>query len=177
MNPKKFRGWCLNGCGGEIKKGATKYCSRKYEHDYHFKIRSSILESGTYCVFTRSMFIRKYLIQSIGEACSKCGWAERHPTTKNIPVEVEHIDGNWRNNHPSNLTFLCPNCHSLTDTYRALNRGRGRGHRLGGRKLLPGQDNSQTLVQKADYVKGQNAGHVQLPLLQPTWRSGNAPDL
>jgi predicted HNH restriction endonuclease len=48
-------------------------------------------------------------------------------------VEVEHIDGNWRNNQPSNLTLLCPNCHSLTPTYRALNWGRGREYRAGGR--------------------------------------------
>jgi hypothetical protein len=41
-------------------------------------------------------------------------------------VEVEHIDGNWRNNLPENLTLLCPNCHALTPTFRGLNRGHGR---------------------------------------------------
>ncbi len=49
--------------------------------------------------------------------------------TGRIPVEIEHIDGDWTNNLPSNLTLLCPNCHSLTPTYRALNRGRGRDWR------------------------------------------------
>lgn len=35
-----------------------------------------------------------------------------------IPLELEHIDGDHANNNLSNLTMLCPNCHSLTDTYR-----------------------------------------------------------
>jgi 5-methylcytosine-specific restriction endonuclease McrA len=92
------------------------------------------LESGAYqAIRNRSSFIRRYLIQKFGERCSRCGWAERHPITGNIPVELEHIDGDWQNNQADNLTLLCPNCHSLTATYRALNRGKGRAHRLGGR--------------------------------------------
>jgi hypothetical protein len=51
-----------------------------------------------------------------------------------VPVEVEHIDGDWRNNRVENLKLLCPNCHALTATFRALNRGRGRAKRLGGRE-------------------------------------------
>ncbi|MGH7716001.1 MAG: HNH endonuclease signature motif containing protein [Vulcanimicrobiaceae bacterium] len=79
-------------------------------------------------------FLRWAVIRYLGfEACSRCGWAERHPTTGRIPVEVEHIDGDWRNNRPANLTLLCPSCHALTPTYRALNWGRGRQTRLGGR--------------------------------------------
>jgi len=138
MNPKKFRGWCTNGCGDLIKKGSGKFCSGKCQHAYHFKARCRQLEAGQYPpILSRSVFIRKYLIFVIGEKCSGCGWAKRHSVTGNIPVEVEHIDGNWRNNSAENLTLLCPNCHSLTPTYRALNRGNGRAHRLGGRKDSP----------------------------------------
>ncbi|MEU8668340.1 HNH endonuclease signature motif containing protein [Streptomyces anulatus] len=58
------------------------------------------------------------------ERCSLCGtgrmWRDRP-----LPLEVDHIDGNWRNNRPRNLQLLCPNCHSTTDTYR----GRGKGRR------------------------------------------------
>lgn len=77
--------------------------------------------------------MRRYLIHRFGEKCSRCGWAKRNAKTGKVPVEVEHIDGDWRNNRVENLTLLCPNCHSLTETYRGLNRGRGRAHRLGGR--------------------------------------------
>ena len=41
--------------------------------------------------------------------------------SKPIPIELEHIDGNNRNNLLSNLTILCPNCHAQTDTYRGKN--------------------------------------------------------
>jgi hypothetical protein len=80
-------------------------------------------------------FLRWAIIRNLGiEACTRCGWAERHPITGRIPMEVEHIDGDWQNNRPDNLTLLCPSCHSLTPTYRALNKGKGRGARLGGRE-------------------------------------------
>jgi hypothetical protein len=46
------------------------------------------------------------------------------PTIGNVPVEVEHKDGNHKNNSPDNIILLCPNCHSLTPTYKALNIGR-----------------------------------------------------
>lgn len=35
-----------------------------------------------------------------------------------IKLELEHIDGNHSNNQIENLTLLCPNCHSLTPTWR-----------------------------------------------------------
>ena len=133
MNPKKFRGWCANGCGNEIKRGATKFCSFTCQHDFHFRKRAELLESGSYPFVHPTTFLRRYLIRRLGERCSRCGWAERHPTTKKVPIEIEHIDGNWENNRLTNLTLLCPNCHALTLTYRGLNRGRGRAHRLGGR--------------------------------------------
>ena len=44
----------------------------------------------------------------------------------NIPLEIEHIDGNALNNKEENLILLCPNCHSLTKTYRGANRGNGK---------------------------------------------------
>jgi hypothetical protein len=43
-----------------------------------------------------------------------------------VPVRLDHIDGNWENNKPENLRLLCPNCDSLTETYCALNKGKGR---------------------------------------------------
>ena len=33
------------------------------------------------------------------------------------------------NNKRENLAVLCPNCHSITPTYKALNMGHGRKHR------------------------------------------------
>lgn len=41
-----------------------------------------------------------------------------------MPLELDHINGDRRDNRLENLRFLCPNCHALTDTYRGRNIGR-----------------------------------------------------
>jgi hypothetical protein len=53
----------------------------------------------------------------------------QHFVTGRIPIELEHVDGDYRNNSYENVLLLCPNCHSLTDTFRALNKGNGREFR------------------------------------------------
>jgi 5-methylcytosine-specific restriction endonuclease McrA len=69
------------------------------------------------------------LAETFGEKCSDCGWSKVHPKTGKVPVQVDHIDGNPSNHSPQNLRLLCPNCHSLTSTYGALNKGNGRKER------------------------------------------------
>ncbi|MFC9298946.1 HNH endonuclease [Streptomyces sp. NPDC057011] len=58
----------------------------------------------------------------VPEQCQMCGI---EPTWQGypLPLEVDHIDGDWRNNQPDNLRLLCPNCHSTTDTYRGRAKG------------------------------------------------------
>lgn len=73
--------------------------------------------------------IRKFLIEESDNRCSKCGWKEVNPITGKVPVQINHIDGNSSNNRRTNLEVLCPNCHSLTTSYGALNKGKGRKDR------------------------------------------------
>jgi hypothetical protein len=76
-----------------------------------------------------SRHIIRYLFEKYNNKCSKCGWNEINQYTKKIPLETEHIDGDYRNNKEENLTLLCPNCHSLTSTYKGANKGNGRKER------------------------------------------------
>jgi len=60
-----------------------------------------------------------FLIQERGHKCEECGLTEW--LNKPITLELEHIDGDNRNNVKDNLKLLCPNCHSYTDTWKGRN--------------------------------------------------------
>lgn len=80
--------------------------------------------------------IRDWLIEQAGYSCqdgrSGCnGWAGRNPVNNRSCLTVDHADGNPYNNARENLVVMCPNCHSMTSTYGALNKGSGRKFRYG----------------------------------------------
>ena len=41
---------------------------------------------------------------------------------KPLALQLDHKDGNHNNHSIENLRFLCPNCHSQTDTYSGKNK-------------------------------------------------------
>lgn len=52
--------------------------------------------------------------------CAICGITEWQG--KNLSLELDHINGINNDNRLENLRFLCPNCHSQTDTYGSKNK-------------------------------------------------------
>jgi 5-methylcytosine-specific restriction endonuclease McrA len=74
---------------------------------------------------------RKYIFELNDSKCSLCGWNKINLTTGKIPLEIDHIDGDYQNNKLENLRLLCPNCHSLSSNYKSLNKGKGRKNRKG----------------------------------------------
>ena len=75
----------------------------------------------------QSFKLKKRLIQIglLQPKCQLCGWAERSLDGR-IPVELDHINGNHKDNRVDNLRILCPNCHSLQLTHRGLNKNRSK---------------------------------------------------
>ncbi|MFG2752558.1 HNH endonuclease signature motif containing protein [Streptomyces xanthophaeus] len=69
----------------------------------------------------RTQLRRALLENGQEERCAMCG-TDGTWLGEPLRLEIDHVDGNWRNNRADNLRFLCPNCHSTTDTYR----GRGK---------------------------------------------------
>lgn len=59
---------------------------------------------------------KKYLISERGHLCENCNNSEW--LGFEIPLELEHIDGDRTNNEPENLKLFCCNCHALTPTWR-----------------------------------------------------------
>ena len=118
---------CLN-CGKELTGRQTKYCSNQCQKEYQYKeyieLWKAGKENGMRGQFDTSKHIKRYLIQRANGKCERCGWGEINPYTQKIPLELHHKDGNYRNNAEDNLELLCPNCHSLTDTYRGGNTGK-----------------------------------------------------
>lgn len=62
--------------------------------------------------------IKKRIIRNnlIPYQCADCGLGDIW-NNKKISLQLEHKNGIPNDNRLSNLCFLCPNCHSQTDTY------------------------------------------------------------
>lgn len=122
---------CLN-CGIEIN-GHYKYCSHKCQQEYQYKLYiqrwKDGLEDGISGKYDISDRIKRYLFEKFEYKCQKCGWNEQNPYTNKVPLQVHHVDGNCLNNKEDNLELLCPNCHSLTDTFGNLNKNSKRVYR------------------------------------------------
>lgn len=44
--------------------------------------------------------------------------------SKPLTLELDHINGNHKDNRLNNLRFLCPNCHTQTATYGSKSRAK-----------------------------------------------------
>lgn len=64
--------------------------------------------------------LKKRVLLEQNHKCNHCGidnW-----NNKPITLELEHKDGNNKNNSRDNLEAICPNCHSQTLTWRGKNK-------------------------------------------------------
>ncbi len=122
---------CGSVCGKNAKKYCSPACHAQHRYDVYIDEWKNGHRDGSRGKYKDSIsyHIRRYLFEKYDNACSRCGWDEINQYSNKIPLQVEHIDGNHLNNSEENLTLLCPNCHSLTPTYGALNVGNGRKHR------------------------------------------------
>lgn len=86
------------------------------------KIKSKeelFVESGGYNDYKRvkAIILQETLLEY---KCSICGIFEWNGQKLNL--QMDHINGNKRDNRLENLRLLCPNCHSLTVNFCGKNR-------------------------------------------------------
>lgn len=118
-------------CNKELNGRQTDYCNNKCQNQFQTarlieKWKRKEITGHTGKTLLVRNFVRKHLIEKAGYKCSKCEWNKPHPVTKIPPLEINHIDGNAENTWEENLEVLCPNCHSLTSTYKNRNKGKGK---------------------------------------------------
>lgn len=53
--------------------------------------------------------------------CSECGLTDSW-NNKSITLQLDHVNGINNDNRLKNLRFLCPNCHSQTETFCGSNK-------------------------------------------------------
>ena len=132
---KGKKGICLNcGCEYNIYRSSKgKFCSNKCQAEYEYKqfIENwkNGEESGLNGEYGISRHIKRYLFDKYNCSCQICGWNEVNPFTGNIPLEIHHIDGDYTNNKEENLQLLCPNHHSLTESFKNHNKNGRKGRK------------------------------------------------
>lgn len=118
---------CIN-CNKPINnrgKFCSVSCAQELEYKEYIKRWKEGLETGMCGKRGVSNYLRKYMFNKHENKCSCCGWNKIHPKTNNVPLQIHHKDGNSSNYTEENIELLCPNCHALTETFGALNKGKG----------------------------------------------------
>jgi len=83
------------------KRDISDYLLNKYPINSH-RLRLRLLKEG--------------ILNHICNLCNNTEW-----NSVPIPLELDHINGNHKDNSLSNLRLLCPNCHAQTPNYRGKN--------------------------------------------------------
>lgn len=134
----KIKHFCIQ-CGKLLTSRQKKFCSHKClcinKNEKRIKAWKKGNCKGINCRGVVLDFIRNYLLEKYNYKCAKCGWHEINHFSEKVPLEVHHINGDCTDNREENLIILCPNCHSLTASYKSGNFGKGRTKRLNNNKI------------------------------------------
>ena len=95
------------------KKEKTQSPQAKYSLD------EILIENSTYANISR---LKERLVREgkLEYKCQNCGIKEWQ--SKPLSLHLDHINGKNNDHRIENLRFLCPNCHSQTDTYAGRNK-------------------------------------------------------
>lgn len=86
-----------------------------------YSMEEILIENSSYANISR---LKARLIQEgyLEYKCACCGNTGEWLGQK-LVLQLDHINGVNNDHRIENLRFLCPNCHSITDTYAGKNKG------------------------------------------------------
>lgn len=96
----KFKQICIENGKKRIAKNAIKFAAMPFDELTPTRKFKRVREEQKCC-----------------EICQLDTWCD-----KPIPLEIDHINGNNKDNDRSNLRLICANCHAQTSTYRGRNK-------------------------------------------------------
>jgi len=121
---------CRN-CNKEIRYHPSQkrglYCSNICQNEYRI---NEVISSGKYTRSNAYSWFKK----NTKYKCSICNINEWR--SKEIVLQIDHIDGNKSNNVIENFRYLCPNCHTQTETWGVKNVSEEGRKRLSTNKLI-----------------------------------------
>lgn len=119
-------------------------------------IRRGVLEytdEEIFCLGSKGP-IKKYYLTKVKYQCAICSISEWD--NKPITLELDHCNGNNKDNRFENLRLLCPNCHSQTTTYKNKN---GNGTRkVSDEMIISALSSSENIRQVLLHVGLQDQG-------------------
>jgi len=94
-----------------------KRIRNKYTEEFIFKENSEVSNK-----VVKNRLMSNPSFEHKCELCSIKNWYDPFETKiKPVNLELDHINGNERDNRKENLRLICSNCHSFTPTYKGRN--------------------------------------------------------
>ena len=100
-------------------KGKTIKTDNRIKSQEKYSLEEVFIENSPVTQKVLRGYIERHNI--IKYQCQNCGCNGQWQNGL-IALEVDHINGNNKDNRIENLRYLCPNCHALTSTYRGKNK-------------------------------------------------------
>lgn len=114
--------FCCRRCKDEFGRGPNYKPTRMERNIWIKKLKQESFDrmmSSSFEDLSWDLKKRRIIVEQ-NNKCDRCGIDEW--LKESISLEIDHIDGDNSNTTRDNLQGLCPNCHSLTPTWRGRNK-------------------------------------------------------